>query len=61
MLIEKTIHSVFGHVDGGDTERARAVRACSTRCTACVAPQLGDYERLRELAQRTSDIVRRWA
>jgi hypothetical protein len=63
VLIEKTIHSVFGPLDGDDSERARAVRALLDEVHGVrYAPQLGDYsEQLRELAQRTSDIVRRWA
>ena len=62
-LIEKTIHRVFGSVDGDDSERARAVRELLAEVHAVrYAPQLGDYsERLRELAARAGDVVRKWA
>ena len=62
-VIEKSIHGVFGSVDGDDGERARAVRELMDQVHSVrYAPQLGDYtERLRELASRASDIVRRWA
>ena len=62
-LIEKTLHGVFGAVDGADDERARVVRALLDDVHAVrYAPQLGDYsERLRELAARASEVVRRWA
>jgi hypothetical protein len=63
ILIEKTIHSAFGALDGVDGERARAVRSLLDEVQAVrYAPQLGDYsERLRELAARTAELVRRWA
>jgi hypothetical protein len=62
-LIEKTIHRVFGSLDGDASERARAVRALLEEVHAVrYAPQLGDYsERLRELAARAGEVVRRWA
>jgi len=62
-LIEKTIHRVFGAMDGDETERARAVRTLLEEVQAVrYAPQLGDYsERLRELATRAGDVVRKWA
>ncbi len=62
-LIEKTLHDVFGEMDGDGSERARAV----TRLREDVhfvryAPQLGDYsEKLRELAASASEVVSRWA
>jgi hypothetical protein len=62
-LIEKTLHDVFGDLDGDGSERALAV----TRLREDVhfvryAPQLGDYsEKLRELAARASEVVSRWA
>ncbi|HEY2953695.1 MAG TPA: BatD family protein [Candidatus Eisenbacteria bacterium] len=62
-LIEKTIHSVFGSLDGDESERARAVRDLLDEVHAVrYAPQLGDYsEKLRELAARAGDVIRRWA
>jgi len=63
LLIEKALHAAFGSLDGGDGERARAVRALLEDVQAVrYAPQLGDYsERLRELATRTAELVRKWA
>jgi len=62
-LIEKTIHRVFGAMDGDESERAHAVRALLADVQAVrYAPQLGDYsERLRELAARAGEVVRKWA
>jgi len=62
-LIEKTLHGVFGSLEGDDSERARVVRALLDDVHAVrYAPQLGDYsEKLRELALRASEVVRRWA
>ena len=62
-LIEKTIHGVFGSMDGDESERARAVRELLDQVHAVrYAPQLGDYsEKLRELAARAGEVVRRWA
>jgi oxygen tolerance protein BatD len=62
-LIEKTIHRVFGAMDGDESERARAVRALLAEVQAVrYAPQLGDYsERLRELATRAGEVMRKWA
>jgi hypothetical protein len=61
-LIEKTIHRVFGSLDGDESERAQAVRGLLEEVQAVrYAPQLGDYsERLRDLASRAGDVVRRW-
>ena len=62
-LIEKTIHRVFGTMDGDESARALAVRGLLEEVHAVrYAPQLGDYsERLRELASRAGDVVKRWA
>jgi BatD DUF11 like domain len=62
-VIEKTIHGVFGPVEGLDVDRARAVRELLDEVHAVrYAPQLGDYsEKLRELASRAGEVVRRWA
>jgi hypothetical protein len=62
-LIEKTIHRVFGALDGDESERGHAVRALLAEVQAVrYAPQLGDYsERLRELASRAGEVVRKWA
>jgi hypothetical protein len=61
-LIEKTIHGVFGSLDGVEDERARAVRKLLDEVHSVrYAPQLGDYsEKLRELAGRAGEVVRRW-
>ena len=65
VLIEKTLHGAFGSLDSGDGdgERERAVRTLLDEVQAVrYAPQLGDYsERLRELAARTAELVRKWA
>jgi hypothetical protein len=62
-LIERTLHGVFGSLDGADDERGRVVRQLLDDVQLVrYAPQLGDYsERLRELAARASDVVRKWA
>jgi len=62
-LIEKTIHGVFGSLDGQEDERARAVRDLLDEVHSLrYAPQLGDYsEKLRELAAHAVEVVRRWA
>jgi hypothetical protein len=61
--IEKTIHGVFGSVDGGDSERTRAVRNLLDEVHAVrYAPQLGDYsERVRELVAHAGEVLREWA
>ncbi len=62
-LIEKTLHDLFGEMDGDESERARAVgRLLEEVRFIRYAPQLGDYsEKLRELAERAADVVSRWA
>lgn len=62
-LIEKTLHDLFGSLDGDDSERARAVRRVLEEVQLLrYAPQLGDYsEKLDELAGKASAAVRRWA
>ena len=62
-LIERTIHGVFGSVDDAEDERARAVRQLLEDVQLVrYAPQLGDYsERLRELATRAGEVMRKWA
>ena len=62
-VIEKTLHGVFGTLDGDSSERARAVRDLIDDVHAVrYAPQLGDYsEKVSELARRASEVVRRWA
>ncbi len=62
-LIEKTLHDVFGEMDGDESERARAVARLREEVRFVrYAPQLGDYsEKLRELAERAAEVVSRWA
>ena len=62
-LIERALHDLFGSVDGDDSERGRAVRQLLDEVHRVrYAPQLGDYsERLRELAARAGEVVRKWA
>ena len=65
-LIEKTLHDVFGPLENGrraDGERERAARAVLQEVRFLrYAPQLGDYsEKIREVASRASEVVRRWA
>ena len=61
--IEKAIHRVFGSLDGDDSERASVVRSLLDEVHGVrYAPQLGDYsEKVRELAARAAEVVRRWA
>jgi hypothetical protein len=63
-LIEKTLHDVFGPLEGEeDGERGRAARAILQEVHFLrYAPQLGDYsETIRDLAARAREVVRRWA
>jgi hypothetical protein len=62
-LIERALHDLFGSVDGDDSERGRAVRQLLDEVHSVrYAPQLGNYsEKLRELAAKAGDVVRRWA
>ncbi|HXB56690.1 MAG TPA: BatD family protein [Vicinamibacteria bacterium] len=63
-LIEKTLHDVFGPLEGGeDGERVRAARVILQEVEFVrYAPQLGDYtETIRDLAARAREVVRRWA
>lgn len=63
-LVEKALHEAFGELDERDeSERARAVRALLDDVRFVrYAPQLGDYsQKLRELAARGAETVRRWA
>jgi hypothetical protein len=63
-LVEKALHEAFGDIpDEDDGEGARAVRALldDTRFVR-YAPQLGEYrDKIRDLAARAADAVRRWA
>jgi oxygen tolerance protein BatD len=65
-LIEETLHDVFGPIDdtgpvpGGEKERAAREVLQEVRFLR-YAPQLGDYsEKIREVADHASDVVRRW-
>ena len=65
-LIEKTIHELFGPIDengGPGDERERAARRILEEVHFIrYAPQLGDYsEKIRDLATRAREAVRRWA
>jgi hypothetical protein len=64
-LIEKTLHDLFGELENGDAvggERERAARAVLEEVRFLrYAPQLGDYsEKIREVASRAAEVVRRW-
>jgi hypothetical protein len=66
LLIERTLTDVFGEVDergNGGGERETAVRDLLHEVRFIrYAPQLGDYsEKIREVADRAADVVRRWA
>ena len=62
-LIEKTLHDLFGSTDAEESERARSVHRLLEEVQLLrYAPQLGDYsEKVRELAGKASEVVRRWA
>ncbi len=63
-LIEKTLHEVFGLLEGEEEgERGRAARAILQEVEFVrYAPQLGDYtETIRDLAARAREVVQRWA
>ncbi len=63
-LVEKALHEAFGELDErDDSERARAVRALLDEVHFVrYAPQLGDYsDKVRDLAARGTETVRRWA
>jgi hypothetical protein len=66
-LLEKALHEVFGAVDEAapsqDGERERAARSVLQEVQFLrYAPQLGDYsEKIREVAARAAEVVRRWA
>jgi hypothetical protein len=64
-LIEKALHEAFGPLDGARAE-GDGVDAARTLLEEVqfvrYAPQLGDYsEKLRELAARATETVKRWA
>ncbi|HET7294683.1 MAG TPA: BatD family protein [Vicinamibacteria bacterium] len=63
-LVEKALHEAFGDVSDGDSsERARTLRALIDDVRYVrYAPQLGDYtDKLKDLAARADEAVRRWA
>jgi hypothetical protein len=62
-LIERILHETLVVKDGDDGERARALRQVLDEVHQLrYAPQLGDYsEKVRELAGRAGEVVRRWA
>jgi hypothetical protein len=66
-LIERTLHDVFGPLDdtgtAPETARERAARDVLQEVYFIrYAPQLGDYsEKIREVARRAADVVRRYA
>lgn len=65
-LIETALHDLFGPIeDGGPPggERERAAREILEEARFLrYAPQLGDYsEKIREVASRAADVVRRRA
>lgn len=63
-LVEKALHEAFGEIaDDDDSERAEAVRLLLDEARFVrYAPQLGDYsDKVRDLAERASEAVRRWA
>jgi hypothetical protein len=66
-LIEKTLHDLFGALgaDGAEPadERERAAREVLREVEFIrYAPQLGDYsEKIRDIAARAAEVVRKWA
>ena len=63
-LVEKALDEAVGGIaDADDSERARAIRALLDDVRFVrYAPQLGDYsEKLKDLAARAAEAVRRWA
>ncbi len=63
-LVEKALDEAFGAIpDSDDSERARAVRALLDDVRFVrYAPQLGDYsDKVKDLAARAAEAVRRWA
>jgi hypothetical protein len=63
-LVEKALDEAFGAIpDADEGERARVVRALLDDVRFVrYAPQLGDYsDKLKDLAARAEDAVRRWA
>jgi hypothetical protein len=65
--LERALHDVFGSLENGSGapsgERERAARAVLEDVRFLrYAPQLGDYsDKIREVAARAADVVRRWA
>jgi hypothetical protein len=63
--LERVLHEVFGPLEEAsrDGERERAARAVLQEVQFLrYAPQLGDYsEKIREVAGRAAELVRRWA
>lgn len=63
-LVEKALHEAFGEIGEKDeSESARAVRALLDDVRFVrYAPQLGDYsEKVRDLAARAAETIRKWA
>jgi hypothetical protein len=63
-LVEQALDQAFGTIpDGDDSERARVVRGLLDDVRFVrYAPQLGDYsDKLRDLAARAAEAVKRWA
>jgi hypothetical protein len=63
-LVEKALHEAFGEVpDDDESDPARAVRALLDDARFVrYAPQLGEYgDKVKDLAGRAAETVRRWA
>lgn len=66
-LVERTLHDVFGPLEDGTgpapSEKEKELRRVLDAVHFVrYAPQLGDYsEKVRELAARAAEVVRRWA